>query len=182
MSDSQIMAMCLNPAYGLDPKKTAEEYLRSRRFDPKNFQYSKEDLERMQSTPPPEDPRITAAKIMADSKQKDIQLSQQGDQAKIAAQQQFDAQESERDRQFQRAMAELTAQLDQQEQEGKQNMSFADIKAMLAATTMKLQTQKELSTVATAADLHKHANPVPQVVTPPTEPVGRAPAGEAYQA
>lgn len=179
---SQIMAMALNPAYGLDPKKTAEEYLRSRRFDPANFKYSKEDLEKMQNQPPPEDPRITAAKIMADSKQKDIQLSQQGDQAKIQLQQQFDAQESERDRQFQKAMAELTAQLDQQEQAGKQNMSLADIKAMLAATTMKLQTQKELSYQATAVDVHKHNNPAPQVTAPPTEPAGRAEAGTAYQA
>lgn len=179
---SQIMALCLNPAYGLDPKKTAEEYLRSRRFDPANFQYSKEDLERMKNTPPPEDPRITAAKIMADARQKDIQLVQQGDLSKLTTQQQFDAQESERDRQFQRTMAELTAQLDQQEQEGKQNMSLADIKAMLAATVMKLNTQKELSHQATGADLYKHTNPAPQVVTPPTEPAGRAPAGEAYQA
>ena len=77
-------------------------------------------------------------------------------------------------------MAELTAQLDQQEQAGKQSMSFADIKAMLAATTMKLQTQRELSSVATSADLHKHANPSPQVTAPPTEPAGRATSGNAY--
>lgn len=177
---TQIMAVSLNPAYGLDPKKTAEEYLRSRRFDPKNFQYSKEDLEKMQSQPPPEDPRITAAKLKAASDEKIAGVRQQGDQAKLQAQQNFDAQESERDREFQRTMAELTAQLDQQEQAGKQSMSFADIKAMLAATTMKLQTQRELSSVATSADLHKHANPSPQVTAPPTEPAGRATSGNAY--
>lgn len=175
---TQIMAVSLNPAYGLDPKKTAEEYLRSRRFDPKNFQYSKEDLEKMQSQPPPEDPAVTAAKIKAESDQKIAGTRQQADQAKLAAQ----AQESERDREFQRAMAELTAELDQREQAGKENMSFADIKAMLAATTMKLQLQKELSYQSTSADLHKHANPSPQVSTPPTEPSGRAPEGMAYQA
>jgi hypothetical protein len=179
---TQIMSVSLNPAYGLDPKKTAEEYLRSRRFDPKNFQYSKEDLEKMQSQPPPEDPRVTAAKIMADASLKRDQQKQGADQASMQAKQNFEAQESERDRAFQKAMAELTAELDQREQAGKENMSFADIKAMLAATTMKLQLQKELSYQATSTDLHKHANPSPQVVTPPSEPAGRAPAGEAYQA
>lgn len=136
----------------------------------------------MQSAPPPEDPRVTAAKIMADAQVKRDQGKQGADQAKLESQQNFEAQESERDRSFQKAMAELTAQLDEQEQAGKQNMSFEDIKAMLAATTMKLQLQKELSYQATSADLHKHANPSPQVVTPPTEPAGRAPEGAAYQA
>lgn len=33
-----MLQMAGNPIYGLDPKKTAEEYLRSRRFDPKRFE------------------------------------------------------------------------------------------------------------------------------------------------
>ena len=49
------------------------------------------------------------------------------------------------------------------------NMSIDSIKAALASDTMKLQTQKELSVVKG-----------PQVTTPPTEPAGRAPNGQAF--
>ena len=51
------------------------------------------------------------------------------------------------------------------------DISLDSIKAMLASESMKLKTQKEL-----AAN-----SPAPQVSTPPTEPPGRAPAGQAFQ-
>lgn len=38
----QIMPLSLTPDYELDPKKAAEEYLRSRRFEPKRFQLDEE--------------------------------------------------------------------------------------------------------------------------------------------
>lgn len=175
-----VVQLCLNPAFKKNPAKAMDEYLKSRRFDPKAFDYTEEELAQIAQQQPPEDPRITAAKIMAEARQKDIQLSQQGDQAKAQMQQQFDMQEAERDREFQRTMAELTAQLDQQELQGKQNISLEDIKAMLAATVMKLKVQKELSDSSRLTDLQKHNTP--QASTPPTEPAGRAPAGMAYQA
>ena len=51
------------------------------------------------------------------------------------------------------------------------NISLESIKAALASDTMKLKTQKELAAGKSA----------PQIATPPTEPPGRAPEGQAYQ-
>ena len=51
------------------------------------------------------------------------------------------------------------------------DISLDSIKAMLASESMKLKTQKELAAGKSA----------PQIATPPTEPPGRAPEGQAYQ-
>lgn len=58
--------MVLNPAFGLDPKKYAEEWLRSRRFDPKRFKYDPAQQRALDSAQPT-DPRIEAANIKAQS-------------------------------------------------------------------------------------------------------------------
>jgi hypothetical protein len=70
----------------------------------------------------------------------------------------------------------MDAEMETRSQDGQQNMSLGEIKAMLAATVMKLNTQRELS----AKDqVHERTM---QALTPPTEPVGRAKTGEAFQA
>lgn len=162
----QVLQMSTNPAFELSPARTAAEYLKSRRFDPAAFQLTDEEKQEMAQRQAPEDPRIAAAKIMADA-------SMQRDRAKF----QHEAQESDKDRAFEQFMAQLTAdldaQLDARAQAGQQTIAFSDIKAMLAATTMKLQTQKELSA---------HSAAMKQTSTPPTEPAGTAPAGHAYEA
>jgi hypothetical protein len=160
----QLVQMSLNPAFGLNPEKAAEEYLKSRRFDPAAFQYSDEEKEEMAKRPAPEDPRIAAEKMRIEAAANQLQMKQQ-----------FDAEQADKDREFQKFMtqlnADIDAQLDERAQAGDHAISLEDIKAMLAATTMKLQTQKELSYVAAGR----------QAVTPPTEPAGRATAGRAYE-
>jgi len=65
----------------------------------------------------------------------------------------------------------------------KRELSLEQVKAKLADTTMRLNLQKDLSLANLTLDVHKHSNPsAKQVITPPTEPAGRAPDGEAYQA
>ena len=64
-------------------------------------------------------------------------------------------------------------------------MSLDKIKADLAQTAQKLNVQKQLSQEALVADAGKqgreHAHEInQQVLTPPTEPVGRAENGQAY--
>lgn len=157
----QLVEMSLNPAFGLNPKKTAEEYLKSRRFDPAAFQYTKEEQEQMANQPPPEDPRITAAKLMADA-------TMQRDKQKFD----FEAAEAEKDRANDKMMAELDAQLEERKQAGAENMSLADVKAMISTTVLKLQAQERMS---------MHSAAQRQVATPPTEPAGRAAAGHAYE-
>lgn len=60
----------------------------------------------------------------------------------------------------------------------REKVSLGEVRARLAETAMKLQTQKELSVLTAGGKPHA----TPQVSKPPTEPAGRAPAGEAYQA
>jgi hypothetical protein len=52
----------LNPAYGIDPKKAANEYLRSRHFDPKKLEIDEESASANQ----PPDPRVQAAAIKSE--------------------------------------------------------------------------------------------------------------------
>jgi len=50
-----------------------------------------------------------------------------------------------------------------------------ELKARLAETVLKIQSQFKLSGM-------KDGGSAPQVLTPPTEPAGRAPVGMAYEA
>ena len=78
---------------------------------------------------------------------------------------------AEADRAHEREMKQIDLQIQMMKLANERNISLDSIKAMLASDSMKLKTQKELA-----------ANrPAPQVATPPTEPPGRAPAGQAYQ-
>lgn len=81
----QVLGMTQNPGFDLDPKKVAEEVLKSKHIDPRKVQMSEEDLAKRAQQPPPEDPRITAAKIMADSRQKELQAKGQQDAQKTQA-------------------------------------------------------------------------------------------------
>lgn len=166
----QILQMSLNPAFGLNPQKVAEELLKSYRFNPSTFQYTDEEKQQMAQQQAPEDPRITSEKMRAENAM-----------AILKAKQEFDAAEADKDRQFEQFMARLMADIDAQmverEQAGDQTISLADIKAMLAATTMKLQQQRELSYLTAGV-----GKATPQVATPPTEPAGQAEAGHAYEA
>lgn len=167
----QVVQLCLNPAYGKNPAKAMDEYLKSRRFDPAAFDYTEEEKQEMANRQPPEDPRVTAANITAASNEKLAGIKQQGEQAKQQSDQAFKAGQSERDQTFQAAMAELQASLAQDEQAGKREISMDELKVLLATTAQKLTVQKELSMMNAAA----------QAAKPPTEPAGRAKAGHAYE-
>ena len=48
----QIGGMVINPAFGVDPKKWFAEYMKTKRLDPRNIQYTEEELAKIQSQPP----------------------------------------------------------------------------------------------------------------------------------
>lgn len=175
-----VVQLSTNPAFGKSPKKAMDEYLRSRRFDPKAFDFSEEEKQEMANQQPPEDPRITAAKIMAGSKEKDTQARIAGQQGAQQAELQFKAAEADKEREFEAAMAQMQAEFDQQvalfEANNDREMTSAELKAMLAQSVMKLRSQERLSMMTTAAGA-----PTQYAMTPPTEPAGRAPTGAGYQ-
>lgn len=187
----QTINMSLNPAFELSPAKYAQELLKAQRIDPRKVSLTDEEKAAMAQKAPPEDPRIVAAKIAADGRIKAVQATAQADLQVHQAEYQQDVQknnalwqheanEAERDRQLELVVQQVNERIQSMKEGTAKEISLNELKGMLAATTMKLNVQKSLSNVSTAVDLHKHRVPA-AVITPPTEPAGRAPNGEAWQ-
>jgi hypothetical protein len=188
-----IMAMAPiveNPAYKINPEKWFKLAMRAQRLDPDEIQYSETEWAEVQqkmAQNQPADPRLESAKIAAEARVKAAELA--ADVAKERIQKDTDRDtvyvqaQAERDandhaaRMQELALKRELAMLDYANQ---RQLTLEQVKAQLTETTLKLQTQKELSAMSAGLDLHKHATT--QASTPPTEPAGRADAGEAYQA
>jgi len=167
----QMASIVVNPLFGLDPKKWASELLKSRKFSPKNFEFDDEQWKQIveNMSKGPADPRTQVAQLNADAKLK----AQQAEQA-------FEASEAGKDRQLELIKERINERIEAMKEQGAKEINFEELKAMLAEVAIKVSAQKELSAVSLAVDVHKHHVPA-AVMTPPTEPVGRARAGRAYQ-
>jgi hypothetical protein len=163
--------MSLNPAYGFDPEKVAKEVVKGMRLDHKNFAFDEEQKKAMAERQPPEDPRITAAKIMMEGKLK--------------------SEEMETKQLSDRTVAEARMALERQNHEARENAAdrkdVADgYKVKLFDTTKKLEMQEKLTMAAAAqADDHvvaQHRMDLfkGKAANPAVEPIGQAPAGEAF--
>lgn len=164
----QLLQASGNPMFGLDPKKTMNQLLRSWHFDPKAFEFDDEKWEQVvQNMQKGGDPRVAVAQLRGqiDERLKTMDL-------------QFELQENTKDRQHELMLAAIDAELGRAGLGVEARKALESVKAKLADTVMKLRTQKELAGIGNVVDLHKHHNP--QVATPATEPPGRAPAGEAF--
>lgn len=152
-----VMQLSLNPAYELDPKLTAREFLKMQRFDPSNFELTearkKELAERMKPVPPPQ---IAVA-----------QIREQGATERLKMQLSFDAQDSELERQLKIRVQQIDTELATRELAEDRRQALDKHRVDLATLAMELRQQRELS-------------PGPQVLKPPTEPAGKAPNGMAY--
>jgi len=69
---AQMSNFVLNPAFRIDPAKWFSEFSKSVRFDPARIQYSDSEWEKIQSKPPPKDPRVEAAEIARATKMEAI--------------------------------------------------------------------------------------------------------------
>lgn len=181
----QVLQMSLNPAFKKNPAKAMDEYLKSRRFDPAAFDYTEEEIAKLAQQQAPEDPRIAAAKIAAEARLKieEMETKQLADHAVANAQlelhrMKFEAQQADLERQNKLAIAVIDERLKTTELTSGERNTLAKIKSELAQTSAKLRVQQDLSVAGHKVDLHKSR----QALTPPTEPVGRAPNGMAFQA
>jgi hypothetical protein len=84
--------------------------------------------------------------------------------------------EKQKDRQLDLVIQDVLQHIEEMKLTGAKEMSFDDLKAMLTAKTMELRTQTALSQLPPPEAQH-----VKPVLTPPDEPVGRAPNGTAFQ-
>lgn len=175
----QILQLCLNPAFGKNPAKAMDEYLKSRRFDPSTFDYTEEEkqqqAEAAQNQPP--DPRIEAAQIAAASAEKIAGVRQQSEQGKQQSQQQFLADQNERNRQLALMLKEFDARQTEFKEQNGREMNDQELKTSLAESVMKIKSQERLSLMTTAQGTATRYS-----VKPATEPAGRAPTGAGYQA
>ena len=135
----------------------------------------------MAQQPPPKAPQVQAAEIRAMA---DLKMAQMDTQAHTTS--------AQADHDLKMQELQMKLQLAQLDYANRHQISLDQLKTELATTTMKLQVQKQLSGADMAMDLHKHrtdtimeyhkhTNPSPQVLTPPTEPVGQAAAGHAFE-
>jgi predicted nucleic acid-binding Zn-ribbon protein len=158
----QMGAMVVNPAFGINPEKWFEQLAKSKRLNPKEFRYTEAEKEKMAQKQPPPAPAVQAAQVRAASAEKIA-----------AAELQADTQARQESLAMERELAMLKYANDR-------GLTLEQVKAQLAEAAMKINLQRELSQDARIVDLHKHHTS--QAMTPPVEPEGRAPAGEAFAA
>lgn len=163
---AQMGNMVLDPRFGLDPKKWAQEFLKSQRLDAKRFEFEDEQwqaiLENMAKAP--QDPRLQAAQLAAQSAERIKNLDGAIKKELMLLTQRFEDHQRERDRQLELIIKDI-------EQSGEKSISLDALKGRLADTTIKTRTQRDLS----AASMRR------EVLKPPSEPKGRARPGESYQ-
>ena len=193
-----VLQLCLNPAYGKNPTKAMDEFLKSRRFNPTAFDYTEEELAAKKQQQPQPAPAVQVAQIRAQvdmaktdkTIQKDMQIAQienATQQHRITVDTDRDTvlvnaemQKNQQDAQFRREELQMKLQLAQLDYAAKHQMKLEDVKAKLADTSMKLNVTKDLAVAAHMMDGHKSKVPAP-VISPAIEPAGLAPDGESFQ-
>lgn len=158
MADPEIAAE-------VDKKKAARQIFGAHRLD---ILKSEDDKAGQKAQPPAQqaDSATSAAQVRAQAQVQVAEMNHAGDMAELKLKQEIARAEME----HQAQMKQLDLQIEMMKMANQRNISLDSIKASLASDTMKLRTQKELSALKG-----------PQVSTPPTEPVGKAPAGQAFQ-
>jgi hypothetical protein len=197
----QMGAMVMNPAFQINPAKWFEEACKAHRIDPKRIKFSEEEIKQQQAQAAqqgqPQDPKVAAQLQIAQMKaQSDMQVNQakaasEMDQAKfnqstdmaelqvkeqIAMEEiKFKAEQARLDREHLMSLKMIERDLKIMELSQQSQISVAQIKAQLAQTSQKLNVQTTLSKQPSANAATK------QVVTPPTEPAGRAEDNRAFE-
>lgn len=152
-------------ALRVDWDKALDQLLRARRLDvlrePEEIEAAQEQ---MQAQPQQQaNPALEVAQVRAEGDMAKETLRQESDMAEL----QFKAEQAEKDRQHEEKMERLRIQGKILEYAERNKMDIAKVRAQLA--------------ISAAGMKNREAVKAPQVATPPTEPAGRAPAGEAYQ-
>lgn len=186
---AQLVGLSVNPAFGVNPAKVFEEFLKSKRIDPRGVKFTEEELAQQAQAQPAPAPAVQAAQIRAQTELQKAQLQEQSDlqiaQLEASIERERIARDTDRDAVYVQAETqrtegeyglrlrelEMKLQLAQLDYAAKHSMQLEDVKARLADTAMKLRVQKELSAESNAR----------QALKPPTEPAGRAANGKAYQ-
>ncbi len=173
-----------SPAFGLNPKSTMEMYLRTKKLNPKEMQYTEEQQAKIDAAAQqtPAAPQIEAAKIRVAFEEKKLQSDDAFRQKELSDNINMRLQELK----LEHETAAMKYAMDQK-------ITLDQVKAQLAGTAMKLEAQERLSARDQAISLKRdrekqpprgqpRRQPVRKVATPAVEPAGRAEPGSAFQA
>ncbi|OGT57523.1 MAG: hypothetical protein A3E01_08265 [Gammaproteobacteria bacterium RIFCSPHIGHO2_12_FULL_63_22] len=162
---AQMASIAQNPVFGLDPKRWAQEFLKSQRLDAKRFEFDDEEWKQIvqNMSKGAQDPRLAIAQLRAQVEVKLQELDQGWKSMEAEKQRQVEEHGQERDRQLDYIIAEM-------EQMSGKDISLNTLKGKLADTVIKVRAQRDLS---------KRDDNI--AGKPPTEPAGRAQPGQAYQ-
>ena len=185
---TQIVGMTLNPAFGKNPKKAMDEFLKSRRFDPEVFNYTEEEQAKLDATPPPPPPQLAVAQIRAETDVKKLEVTKQLGAQKLQVDMERIQNDTDRDLTYveaetartesehQARMSELSVkrELAILDYANRQQITLAEVKGELTKTALTLRVQKELAGIDQVISAK-------QVAADAIEPKGRAPNGQAFQ-
>lgn len=200
----QLLQFSANPVFGLNPEQLMIEVLKSNKISPDRVCFTDQEKEQMQQQAPPPDPAIQVAQIRGQAQMEVEQLKQKSDSDEIAMKQKameaelaLKLQMAQQDRDHEMQIKQLDYQIKLMELSQSSEQSLASIKAALADTTMRLGVQKELSYAsmddqkqqserdkqheAVQGERDKSHEMAKIAMQPPSEPVGRAPKGQAYE-
>lgn len=202
---AQMGNMAANAAYGIDPKKWASMFLKSKRLNPDDLTYTKEEQAKIDATPPPEAPAVTVAKIAADTAMKQLAASQQSDQQSQASEERIAAaahtletgrvqnEGAQVQAEQQRTQVDATIRLHQIQAErdlaimqyaNQHRISVDAAKVALAKTAMQLNTERTLNAENNQAGDRKHRRQMAQqrnnLPKAPIQVPGRAANGHAF--
>lgn len=175
---AQMYAIVTDPRFGLDPRKWAKEYLRSKHFDAIDLEFDDDEWEQMLQqwqqmlAASAEDPRIAVAQINAQARLEDRAMQEEGRGAVQISKQQHEAEQKELDRQIALINRAFDKELKVLDQLGMTKVERDKLKARLAEKVMDINSTFRL------ANLKAPASALPK---PAFEPPGKAPKGESFQ-
>ena len=163
-----ILKMSENSVYGLDPKKVGEEQVKAMRFDYNRFKFDDEKWQQVveQLAQKPQNPilEVTQIRESGQTQRKQMELESRENTAAYQAMNQQELQTQQQ--QFELLMSDVSQDVTAFIESMENGRLDKTLKAKLAEAAAKLKAQMQMNA---------------QVITPPTEPAGRAPDGQAFQ-
>jgi hypothetical protein len=172
-----------NPAFGIDPAKYMAEWLKSQRIDPNKVLMDDEQKARMANQPPPPPPpQIQVAQIRAEAEMALATTRKEGEIADLEVRRQI----AENNHAANIAKLQLEREIEMLRLANEQKISLDEIKAKLASDAMKIKAQTDMANAdrmidAIDARTNSTKRKTPELLKPPTEPVGQAPIGHSWQ-
>lgn len=162
---AQMGQLVTNPEFEIDPAKWATQMIKMKKLDPTDFKYTPQQLAAKQAQPPPEDPKVTVAKVTAASQEARTKAVEQSEteRAHIASSDSM-------------AALKVKRELAMLEYANNHKMTILDVQSQLAETSMKLQAEMKLNDQNNHHEIHKAI--IDQA--PPAEVPGRAADGHEF--